>query len=89
MLVSTSPYQKILKENVRPVVCDIMLKRTLVMQQDNDLKHTSKSTSEWLKKNKIKVLEWLSQSSELNPIEMLWHDLKQSFHAQKPFNVAE
>ncbi len=48
-------YQKILKDNVRPSVCD--LKLTWVMQQDNDLKHTSKSTSEWLKKNNIKVLE--------------------------------
>ncbi len=48
-------YQKILKENVRPSVCDLKLKRTWVMQQDNDPKLTSKSTSKWLKKNKIKV----------------------------------
>ncbi len=63
-------YQKILKENVRPSVCDLKLKRTWVMQQD-----TRKFTSEWLKENKVKVLD-------LNPIEMLWHDLKQSIHAQ-------
>ncbi|KAK3519567.1 hypothetical protein QTP86_010505 [Hemibagrus guttatus] len=44
--------QKILKENVRPSVCDLKLKRTWVLQQDNDPKHTSKSTSEWLKKTK-------------------------------------
>ena len=49
--------QKILEENVWPSVCDLKLKRIWVMQQDNDLKHTSKSTPEWLKKNKIKVLE--------------------------------
>ncbi len=79
--------QKVLKENVRPSICD--LKRTWVMQQDNDPKLTSKFTSEWLKKNKIKDLEWPSQSPDLNPIEMLWHDLKQSIHALKPSNVAE
>ncbi len=45
------------------------------MQQDNNPKHTSHSTKDWLKKNKVNVLEWLSQSSELNPTEMLWKDL--------------
>ncbi len=44
-------YQKILKENVRPSVCDLKLKHTWVIQQDNDRGSTSKSTSEWLKKN--------------------------------------
>ncbi len=52
--MNSALYQKILKENVRPSVCDLKLKRTWVMQQDNDPKHTSKFTSEWLKKNKIK-----------------------------------
>ncbi|KAK3551569.1 hypothetical protein QTP70_019797 [Hemibagrus guttatus] len=87
--MNSAVYQKILKENVRPSVCDLKLKRTWVLQQDNDPKHTSKSTSEWLKKNKIKTLEWPSQSTDLNPIEMLWHDLKKVVHARKPSNVAE
>ncbi len=87
--MNSALYQKILKENVWPSVCDLKLKRTWVMQQDNDPKHTSKSISERLKKNKIKVLEWPNQSPDLNLIEMLWHDLKQSIHARKPSNVAE
>ncbi len=44
-------YQKILKKNVRPSVCDLKLKHTWILQQDYDLKLTSKSTSECLKKN--------------------------------------
>ncbi len=87
--MNSAVYQKILKDNVRPSVRDLKMKRTWVLQQDNDPKHTSKSTSEWLKKNKMKTLEWPSQSPDLNPIEMLWHDLKKAVHARKPSNVAE
>ncbi len=65
--MNSALYQKILKENVRLSVCDLKLKRTWVMQLDNDPKHTSKSTSEWLKKEIYiyKVLEWPSQSPDL------------------------
>ncbi len=55
------------------------LKRTWVLQQDNNPKHTSHSTKEWLKKNKINVLEWLSQSPNLNPIKMLRMDLSKQW----------
>ncbi len=49
--MNSALYQKILNENVRLSVCDLKLKRTWVMQQGNDPKHTTKSTSEWLEKN--------------------------------------
>ncbi len=87
--MNSALYQKILKENIWPSACDLKFKCTWVMQQDNDPKITSKSISEWLNKNKIKVLEWANQSLDLNLIEMQWHDLKQSIDARKPSNVAE
>ncbi len=40
-----------------------------VFQHDNDPKHMAKATKEWLKKKHIKVLEWSSQSPDLNPTE--------------------
>uniref|UniRef100_A0AAR2JEE5 Amino acid transporter transmembrane domain-containing protein n=1 Tax=Pygocentrus nattereri TaxID=42514 RepID=A0AAR2JEE5_PYGNA len=46
-------YQRILKENVRTSVHELNLKRRWVMQQDNNPKHTSRSTKEWLKQIKV------------------------------------
>lgn len=39
-------WQKILKDNIRSSVGELTLKRKSVMQQDNDHKHESKSTSD-------------------------------------------
>lgn len=51
-------WQKILKDNIRSSVGELKLKRKSVMQQDNDHKHESKSTSDWVG-NKINAWGWL------------------------------
>lgn len=37
----------------------------------------------------MKTLVWPSQSPDLNPIKMLWHDFKMLVHEQKLYKVAE
>lgn len=82
-------YQQILEANITPSVKKLKMKRGWLLQQDNDPKHTSKSTMDYLKRRKLKVLPWPSQSPDLNIIENLWIDLKRAVHARRPKNLTE
>jgi hypothetical protein len=52
-------------------------------------KHTSKVVPKWLKDNKVKVLEWPSQSFNLNPTENMWAELKKHVRARRPTNLTQ
>ena len=46
-------------------------------------------SKECLQDNSVNVLEWPSQSPDLNPIEHLWRDLKMAVHRRFPSNLME
>ena len=58
-------------------------------QQDNNSKHTAKTTKEWLRDKSLNVFEWPSQSPDLNPIENLCRDLKIAVQQLSKSNLTE
>ena len=58
--------------------------------QDNDPKHVSKSTQEYMEQNNVNWFRSPAESPDLNPIENLWAEMKHFISAKaKPKNKAE
>ena len=63
--------------------------RAIMAQQDNDPKHAANATKAWFVDNCAPVLEWPSQSPDLNPIENLWSILEDRSKKGKVNNKEE
>ncbi|KAG2461859.1 TC1A transposase, partial [Polypterus senegalus] len=87
--MTAAMYRDILDKNLLHSALDLRLGRRFIFQQDNNPKHTAKISKECLQDNSVNVLEWPSQSPDLNPIEHLWRDLKMAVHRRFPSNLME
>uniref|UniRef100_A0A8R1J061 Tc1-like transposase DDE domain-containing protein n=2 Tax=Caenorhabditis japonica TaxID=281687 RepID=A0A8R1J061_CAEJA len=79
-------YQDILENTMRPWA-RANLGRSWVFQQDNDPKHTSGHVANWFRRRRVDLLEWPSQSPDLNPIKHMWEELERRLNGVRASNA--
>ena len=79
-MMDDTKYRESLEGNLFQSSRDLRLRQRFTFQQDNEPKYTAKATLTWIKGKHLNVLEWPSQSLDLNLIENMWYDLKIAVH---------
>ncbi len=85
----TAPvYKYILEHFILPSADQLIKDTDLIFQQDLAPAHTAKSTC-WLNDHGVGMLDWPANSTDLNPIENLWGNVKRKMRNKRPKNADE
>ena len=80
--MNAASYVHILEQTLLPSAAVLFRGDKYCFQQDNDPKHTSKCAQAFFATNGIDWWKTPPESPDLNPIENLWHELKEYIRRQ-------
>ena len=90
LIMDVEFYTQILQWYLVPFVRANFADGTHCFMQDNNPKHKSCTAQNFFEANSINWWKTPPESPDLNPIENLWHELKEHLRARvKPHNKAE
>lgn len=75
--MSSIKYENILNQNQTVSSQTLQFGCCWIFKPENDV------NQKWLIDHRIKLLPWLSQSPDLNPIKNRWHELKRRVHERR------
>ena len=78
-----------LEQNLQPSINHLELHQRCIFVHENDPKRTSGLIQDWLKREKIQTLSWLSYSPDFNLIENLWVELERRIKKLQPKSITE